>query len=125
MTPNNFNLRFRADNALADALYTHAKKVGAENVGIRLLTPPDEAHQVMSIQVAATCHDGDNIEVVPEDSGDKTHFSVYTRGLDGLCSHVADFNIKPVEGAELARMEAMTLTASLSMQYQVPVEKIR
>lgn len=83
---------------------------------------PHKGHQVASIQVAATRFDGGDICVVEESDTTKTHYSVYTRGLDGLCNHVKDFDEKGE--MEMARIEAMAFAADLSMQYQVPIEKI-
>lgn len=96
-----------------DDLYAAGIPFTVENLG--------KPKKVVSIQVAAVQKDDQDTQVVPDDSPDKTHYGVYLRYESGEAKWLKDF---PIVIPEAAKYEALGHAATLSMEHQVPIEKM-
>lgn len=78
---------------------------------------------IKSIQVQTTKLSGAGVEVVPQSSSSRTHWSLYLRDDKGECEWVEDMPItnNPTRALELALMKA----AKLSMEHNAPIEPIK
>jgi len=82
----------------------------------------------VSVQVQTTVHDDHGVEVCDQSDMKATHWSVYLRGDHGMVEWMKDFKLNPdtklADNKGMARQSALVYAATLSMEHNIPIEKI-
>ena len=78
---------------------------------------------IKSIQVQTTKLSGAGVELVPQASSERTHWSIYLRDDKGECQWVKDITISG--NTSVSFTQALVESAKLSMLHQVPIEPVK